>query len=1559
MKRKYIFIINFIILMLTFITPLFAEYYYPYTQINPPPPPIDIKKVYTGYESREIIINNTLPIDLSYEPIFIDVEFSYGEAINGSISLKNSEGLPVPFQILNEEFYKGTPYYKTLRLTFLASVAKNELEKFILEYSATNKYVYTYNIKSDLIVKDKNISINIENSFYNIEIQKNSTRGIKWLSIKDIEGNSIIDPIVSFPGVYLHSEDLGVITNDRFIYPKLRITLNGTLVSEVQYNGTYDFVRIEGSFKFFAYNPTIVYEGMLYSDAFSKFKFIYPLYFAIPKGVFTKLYLYNSNIELDLTSIKGRISYSSSNLIYLYNDEYGFIIYFQPINFTTSRLIIQSEAVDYIILALQANNTTLPKSGYIMYKSIFRVTKNKLSKEYLDALLLLFKQGLKIDLKKPFAKIEAEAPLSIIIDTNIDLKTKVICYERMRNLWLNVTCYRLEDDLKPYLNLTATYIGELKKGDIKRYSWNIKFNKEGSYLVTILLYNQVNVSYAFIQLNVTLPSIMPYVDLNIQLLDFDGEDKIDNSLNVISIKLEGLTSKYLYISSVNSSGFKYIQVYPDIYKLTILFENISIIGEEIIPIYRPTFVNIKCFLYDFKIKILGWNKTPLSDCKVILNLLGNFSKSIIYRNITDATGTAIFKNIFNGTYRVDVISKTGSKLASFHIDVIKDDMIYELLVEKVIEEENYLEIYINNTLPVDYHREYVEISALFSFGIAINGSLKLIDNNMFTIPFQIIEAEYYPDTSYYKYVKMIFPIDISRYENKTYRLYYSLSKPRETYNVTTDLKVSNIINEKYVVIENSFYKAYVNVNSSVGISRLIDSIEGVDLIDPSWGFPNIRLILTNGSTIDSISLDRVDEWKLIKGPLMAEVRYSTSYGKLEFNVLIRFYAYAPYIDSEIYVKCMETGTMIPIHILLPKNLFHKCYVYNTTEELYIPRAGLGVSIPTSDLIYLSSQDGKEGLIIYLKPSELISRIILKSDIPSYDLIAFQRIPISTSLIEKYSCRLQIVNTPITRMNLTNYLTNMKYRPIVYIKNPPILISIISPSTIEVDREFEFKINLIPLVDIDNVTISIESHTRHMESLEETTRILYNLRYESTYDLIWHLKFTREGNYLLTVFINSSVGNSYAYFPITTRLPYLLPFVDITFRAVDYDGNSTIPTRYPISMIIESMEYKREIYTLTLNQTGYCKAKLDPGLYCVRILADSKLIGYWEGLIESSTVIPIRTWAYDVGVKITDSLGKPLPNLLVVLVSNDNQHITYANTTGIDGWAKIDDVFNGTYTIYVVGGLGEIFLKQCINIQMDGEAFNLSLVTLNVKVKVVDLENDPLYNATVYIIEPEKGVMRIGYTDIHGYTTFNYIPSGIYSIRVEYLGELVYSQDSIEITQDIEEVNVVAKVVSLTIIPLDLWLNTLRDSIVEVTHVRIVTTPMYRLEEKVFTLRFEQRGIDVVRVKLPLNRIYEVHVLSGLYEYRDRVELTDTTILSARCGFIVNLYGYMGVFTGIWVALAFIWRHRTREVSAEYSKLKSMLSKLERLYANGEIEEKIYRKLKAEYTEKLRRIAKEG
>jgi hypothetical protein len=1557
MKQIYIQSLIIVILMPTLLASFHAQYYQPYVWINPPPPPIDVGKTYTGYRSRTIIVNNTLPIDLSYEPIFLNVEFSYGEAINGSISLKNSEGLPIPIQILDEKFYGGTPYYKALRLVFLASINNNDAEKFILEYSATKKNLYTYDLKSDLITNRNNISINVENSFYNAKIRRNSTRGIEWLSMKGVD-NNIVDPIASFPGIYLYSQDLGVITNDRFANSSVWITINGTLVNEVHYNGTYDSILLEGLFRFFAYNPTIVYEGMLRTDTFSKFKFVYPLHFAIPKGAFTKLYLYNSNVEIDLTSIKGKISYKPSDIIYLYSDVCGLLIFFKPIDFTISRLIVQSEATDYIILAFQANSSTIPSSGSIKYKSAFRLMYGKPTKEYFDSLLSLFIQGLKIYIEKPFAKIEAEAPLSITVDDVIDLKVTATCYERMRNLWLNATCYRLEDSLKPYSNLTITYIGELRRGDVKRYSWNLKFDKEGLYLVAILLYNQANVSYAFVQLNVTLPSIMPYVNLKIQLLDFDGENKIDNSLNMISIKLEGLTSRNIYTSSVNNSGFTEIQVYPDLYKAVVLLENVSI-GEAIISAYKSTFVNIKCLLYDFKLKVLGWGGVPLPDSIVTLNLLGNFSKSITYRNITDASGIATFKDLFNGTYRLDVTSRTGSVIASFQIDISRDNMIYELLVERVIEEENYMEIYVNNTLPVDYHREYVEVEALFSFGIAMNGSLRLMSDNMYLVPFQIIESEYYPNTSYYRRVKIVFPIDIGRYENKTLKLYYSFSKPKQTYNITSDLKVSKSINDTYVIVENSFYKAYVSINSTLGMYKLISKIGEVNLIDPSWGFPNLRLILSNGSTIDLVSLREVYDWRLIEGPLIVEVRYRSVYGKLEFDVAIRFYSYTPYIDSEVYVKYTETGTIMPIHILLPKNLFQKCYAYNTTEELEIAKAGLGISIPTSDLVYLSAPGVRKGLIVYLKPATSISRIIIKSDLPSYDLIAFQGMPTSTPILEGYSCRLQIADADITRADLTTELIRTKYKPIIDVGNPPILISIDSPTAVEVDEELEFKVELTPLSDLHNVTVSLESHTLYIESRNMTVKVLDRLTYGSPRSLVWRLRFTREGNYLLIVYANSSAGGSYAYFPITVRLPYLLPFIDTTFRVIDYDGNSSIPSRYPVSVIIESMEYERKISTLRSNETGYCRTKLNPGSYSVKVLAYSKLVGYWEGLIESSGVIPIRTWAYDVEIEIVDPVGKPLPNLLVVLVSSDEQRITYANTTGMDGRARIENVFNGTYTVYVIGGLGEIFLQQYIDVKRDEDVFRLSLITLNVKIRVLDLENDPLYNATVYLIESEKGIMRVGYTDAHGYITFYYIPSGIYSIRVEYLGELVYSQDSVEVVKGVEEIGVTAAVASLTVIPLDVWLNPLKDSVVEITHMRIVTTPLYRFEEKVFTLRFEQRDAGSVAIKLPLNRMYEVHVSSGLYEYRDRIEFMESTSLAARCGFILNLWGYIGVFIGIWMVLSIIWRHRTREVSAEYSKLKSMLSKLERLYANGEIEEKIYRKLKTEYTEKLRRLAKEG
>ena len=1557
MKQIYTSLLITVILMSTFLASFHAQYYQPYVWINPPPPPIDVGKTYMEYKSRSITVNNTLPIDLSYEPIFLDVEFSYGEALNGSISLKNSEGLPIPFQILDEKFYSGTQYYKALRLVFLASITKNNAEKFILEYSATKKNLYTYHLKSDLITNENNISINVENNFYNVKIRRNSTQGIEWLSMKGID-NNIIDPIAGFPGIYLYSQDIGVVTTNRFVNSTVWITINGTLVSEIHYNGTYDSILSEGVFRFFAYNPTIIYEGILYSDTFSKFKFVYPLYFAIPKGTFTKLYLYNSNVEVDLTSIKGRISYKFSDIIYLYNDVYGFLVFFQPIDFTISRLIVQSEATDYILLAFQSNSSTIPSSGSIKYKSVFRLIHGKPTKKYFDSLLSLFVQGLKVDRERPFAKIEAEAPLSIIVDDIINLKVTTICYERMRNLWLNVTCYRLEDYLKSYSNLTVTYIGEMRRGDVKRYSWNLRFDKEGLYLVVILLYNQANVSYAFVQLNVTLPSIMPYVNLKIQLLDFDEENKIDNSLGMISIRLEGLTSRNIYTSSVNNSGFAEIQVYPDLYKAVVLLENVNI-GEAVISAYRSTFVNIKCLLYDFKLKVLGWGGIPLPDSIVILNLLGNFSKSIIYRNVTDASGIAIFKDVFNGTYRLDVISRTGSVLASFQIDISRDDMIYELLIERIIEEENYIEISVNNTLPVDYCREYVEVEALFSFGTAMNGSLRLMNDNMYLIPFQIIEAEYYPNTGYYKKVKIVFPIDIGRYENKTLKLYYSRSKPKQLYNITSDLKVSENINDTYVIIENSFYKAYVNINSTVGICKLISKIEEVNLIDPTWGFPNLRLILANGSTIDLVSLREVYDWRLIEGPLIVEVRYRSVYGKLEFDVAIRFYSYTPYIDSEVYVNCTETGTIMPIHVLLPKNLFRKCYAYNTTEELEIAKTGLGISIPTSDLVYLSTPGLRKGLIIYLKPTTSISRIIVKSDLPSYDLIAFQRAPISTPIFEGYNCRLQIADADITRADLTTELIRAKYKPIIDVRNPPILISIDSPTTVEVDEELKFKVELTSLSDLRNVTVSLESHTLYMESRNITSKILDHIVYGSPCSLVWYLKFTREGNYLLIVYANSSAGDSYAYFPITVRLPYLLPFIDATFRVIDYDGNSSILSRYPVSLTIESMGYEREVSILGSNETGYCRTKLNPGSYSVKVLTYSKLIGYWEGLIESSGVIPIRTWAYDIWIEIVDPIGKPLPNLLVVLVSNDEQRITYANTTGIDGWARIENVFNGTYTVYVIGGLGEIFLRQYIDVQRDEAIFRLSLITLNVKVRVLDLENDPLYNATVYFIESEKGIMRIGYTDNHGYTTFYYIPSGTYSIRVEYLGELVYSQDSVEVAKKVEEIRAVATVASLTVIPLDIWLNPLKDSVVEITHMRVVTTPLYRFEEKVFTLRFEQKDARSVVIKLPLNRIYEVHVSSGLYEYRDRIEFTESTSLAARCGFILNLWGYIGVFIGVWMVLGIIWRHRTREVSAEYSKLKSMLSKLEKLYANGEIEEKIYRKLKTEYTEKLRRLAREG
>ncbi|MEM3792057.1 MAG: hypothetical protein QXH47_01920, partial [Candidatus Bathyarchaeia archaeon] len=88
-------------------------------------------------------------------------------------------------------------------------------------------------------------------------------------------------------------------------------------------------------------------------------------------------------------------------------------------------------------------------------------------------------------------------------------------------------------------------------------------------------------------------------------------------------------------------------------------------------------------------------------------------------------------------------------------------------------ETNPIRVYVETPLKLKYVSEPVVFSANFSYGEAGLGSLRVLDENGFEIPYQILEAQYYPNTQYYSYAKILILTDVSSSMNRSYTLKYT------------------------------------------------------------------------------------------------------------------------------------------------------------------------------------------------------------------------------------------------------------------------------------------------------------------------------------------------------------------------------------------------------------------------------------------------------------------------------------------------------------------------------------------------------------------------------------------------------------------------------------------------------------------------------------------------------------------------------------------------------------------------------------------------------------------
>lgn len=128
---------------------------------------------------------------------------------------------------------------------------------------------------------------------------------------------------------------------------------------------------------------------------------------------------------------------------------------------------------------------------------------------------------------------------------------------------------------------------------------------------------------------------------------------------------------HLYFKDItNETGIfehKNVFVIDDFYAVSVMFGNRTV-GYELINATKPGVFTIKCWAYNLTVKCVDQENNPLTDHIVFLydqlifytptniTKLVNQTGTLVNWTKTDENGTAFFTNIWNGTYRIRVLS---------------------------------------------------------------------------------------------------------------------------------------------------------------------------------------------------------------------------------------------------------------------------------------------------------------------------------------------------------------------------------------------------------------------------------------------------------------------------------------------------------------------------------------------------------------------------------------------------------------------------------------------------------------------------------------------------------------------------------------------------------------------------------------------------------------------------------------------------------------------------------------------------------------------------------------
>ncbi|MEM2129511.1 MAG: T9SS type A sorting domain-containing protein [Candidatus Bathyarchaeia archaeon] len=456
-----------------------------------------------------------------------------------------------------------------------------------------------------------------------------------------------------------------------------------------------------------------------------------------------------------------------------------------------------------------------------------------------------------------------------------------------------------------------------------------------------------------------------------------------------------------------------------------------------------------------------------------------------------------------------------------------------------------------------------------------------------------------------------------------------------------------------------------------------------------------------------------------------------------------------------------------------------------------------------------------------------------------------------------------------------------------------------------------------------------------------------------------------GTYLLKVIGVETIVKEYVLGELKiTRIP---PAVGQGIMALQNSLNITLPcirANFQLHLVTASNRnvtraqvYTRDMngylfYSDVSNDTGHVEHKdvyFIDGKFKITVRYGNRTIGYREIEITETKVFTIVCWTNNLTIMCVNLNNNPLIGYVVLLydqvvfysptnitvITNQTKQLINWTKTDIHGKAQFTELWNGTYWITVSSG--EIVKEMIIDLQ-ETKTVIITGESTKMLLKFVTRTGQPLSKAVVTVFDSSQNLVFREYTDDYGQISRQNLRIGSYTVNVEWMGTQVASQ-TVNVQTDYGR-TITCGVFRLTLNCKDQFGNPLSkaDVVLETINERI----------KVET---DTDNDGVFTMLLPQGT-YRINVDHGIFSSSLIIDLLSDQSHTITCNIKSIIFVSLMLLI---VPLAFftvVLERRKLRTPLEIRKYKNMLAKLETMYKNGQVEYKIYRKLKEEYDSKI-------